>query len=68
VSGLLGARTLLLAGGFLVLGTVAATLFALAGRAATPPGRRRVYGALWVLLLLVGGPLWLLAAAGLGLL
>jgi hypothetical protein len=67
VSGLLGPRTLLAVGGFLFLGTVAATFFALAGRPATPPSRRRLYGALWVLVLLVGGPLWLVAAAGLGL-
>ena len=40
----------------------------LAGRAAAPVGRRRLYGILWVLVLLVGGPLWLVAAAGLGLL
>jgi hypothetical protein len=68
VSGLLGPNALLLLAGFLAVGTLAATLFALAGRAATPPGRRRLYGILWVLVLLVGGPLWLVAAAGLGLL
>ncbi len=68
MSGLLGPRALLLVGGFLVLGTIAATFFALAGRAGTPTVRRRVYGALWVLVLLLGGPLWLVVAAGLGLL
>ncbi len=68
MSGLLGPNALLLLGGFLVIGTVAATFFALAGRTATPVGRRRLYGALWVIVLLVGGPLWLVAAAGLGLL
>jgi hypothetical protein len=68
VSGLPGPNVLLLLAGFLAVGTLAATFFALAGRASTPPGRRRLYGALWVLVLLVGGPLWLVAAAGLGLL
>ncbi len=68
MSGLLGPRTLLLVGGFLVIGTVAATFFALAGRTGTPAVRRRVYAAIWILVLLVGGPLWLVAAAGLGLL
>lgn len=68
MSGLLGPRTLLLLAGFLAVGTIAATFFALAGRTATPVARRRVYAALWVLALLVGGPLWLVAAAGLGLL
>ena len=68
MSGLLGPNALLLLAGFLLIGILAATFFALAGRAATPPGRRRLYGALWVLVLLVGGPLWLVAAAGLGLL
>ena len=67
MSGLLGPNTLLLLGGFLALGTVAATLFALAGRAGVPRWQRRIYGLLWVLVLLVGGPLWLVAAAGLGL-
>jgi hypothetical protein len=68
VSGPLGPNPALLFAGFLAVGVVAATFFALAGRAAAPPGRRRLYGILWVLVLLVGGPLWLVAAAGLGLL
>jgi hypothetical protein len=68
LSGQPGPSYLLLLGGFLVVGILAATFFALAGRAATPRSRRRVYGVLWVLVLLVGGPLWLVAAAGLGLL
>ena len=67
MSGLLGPNTLLFLGGFLAIGTVAATFFALAGRAGTPRWQRRLYGILWVLALLVGGPLWLVAAAGLGL-
>ena len=68
MSGLPGPNFLLLLGGFLVLGILAATFFALAGRATVPRSQRRVYGVLWVLVLLVGGPLWLVAAAGLGLL
>ena len=67
MSGLLEPSLLLLLSGFLAVGIVAATFFALAGRQATPRGRRRVYGLLWVLVLLVGGPLWLVAAAGMGL-
>ena len=68
MSGLVGPSLLLLLGGFLAVGAVAATFFALAGRATVPRSRRRLYGILWVLVLLVGGPLWLVAAAGLGLL
>jgi hypothetical protein len=68
VSGPLGPNPALLFAGFLAVGVISATFFALAGRAASPPGRRRLYGILWVLVLLVGGPLWLVAAAGLGLL
>jgi len=68
VSGPLGPNPALFFAGFLAVGVVAATFFALAGRTATPVGRRRLYGILWVLVLLVGGPLWLVAAAGLGLL
>ena len=67
MSGLPGPNTLLFLGGFLAIGTLAATFFALAGRAGTPRWQRRLYGILWVLALLVGGPLWLVAAAGLGL-
>jgi hypothetical protein len=68
VSANLGPNPALLFAGFLVVGVVAATLFWLAGRAVTPPGWRRLCGVLWVVVLLVGGPLWLVAAAGLGLL
>jgi hypothetical protein len=67
VSGLLGPHPALLLAGFLAIGAVAATLFAMAGRPGLAPSRRRLYGILWVLALLVGGPLWLVAAAGLGL-
>ncbi len=68
MSGLLGPHPALLLGGFLAIGAVAATFFALAGRTGLTPSRRRLFGILWVLSLLVGGPLWLVAAAGLGLL
>ncbi len=68
MSGLAAAQLAALFGGFLAVGTLAAAFFALAGRPGTPRSRRRVYGLLWVLVLLVGGPLWLVAAAGLGLL
>ncbi len=68
MSGLTGPSAAILFGGFLLVGIVAATFFALAGREGTPRTRRRLYGIVWVLVLLVGGPLWLVAAAGLGLL
>jgi hypothetical protein len=68
VSGVLGPNPALLFAGFLAVGVLSATFFWLAGRPATPVGRRRLYGILWVLILLVGGPAWLVAAAGLGLL
>ena len=63
-----GALLIVLLGGFLAIGALAATFFALAGRATVPRSQRRLYGILWVLVLLLGGPLWLVAAAGLGLL
>ena len=68
MSGLTGPSAATLFAGFLLVGIVAATFFALAGREGTPRTRRRLYGIVWVLVLLVGGPLWLVAAAGLGLL
>jgi len=54
--------------GFLALGIVSAVIFDRSRRPGTDPGRRRVYGILWVLVLLVGGPLWLVVAAMLGVL
>jgi hypothetical protein len=68
VTGVLGPHPFLLFAGFLAVGTVSATLFALAGRPGLSPGTRRLYGILWVLALLVGGPLWMVVAAGIGLL
>jgi hypothetical protein len=56
---------LLLLGPLLLLGFVAGALRAAALRAGLPPRRRRVLQASWVLLLLVGAPLWLFLAAAL---
>ena len=67
-AGVLGRHPAVLFLGFLALGTASAALFALSGRPGTDPARRRLYGILWMLLLLVGGPLWLVVAAGLGVL
>jgi hypothetical protein len=53
----------LLFGPLLALGFAAGILRALARRADLPPRRRRTLHAAWVLLLLVGGPLWLVLAA-----
>jgi hypothetical protein len=53
----------LLFGPLLLLGFAAGVLRALARRRALAPGRRRALQAGWVLLLLVGGPLWLVLAA-----
>lgn len=66
--GPLGPHPVLLFLGFLSVGTAAAAFFALSTRPGADAGRRRLYGALWVGTLLVGGPLWLLLAALLGVL
>jgi hypothetical protein len=58
-------RAVLLYGPLLVLGFAAGALRALARRPALPPRRRRALQALWVLLLLVGAPLWVIAALAL---
>ena len=47
----------------LALGFVAGGLRALARRPDLPPGRRRGLTAAWVLVLLVGAPIWLVLAA-----
>jgi len=56
-------RLTLLAVPLLALGFAAGALRILARRADWPPGRRRACGVAWVLLLLVGVPTWLVAAA-----
>jgi hypothetical protein len=49
----------------LLLGFAAGAVRALALRPGVAPRRRRAFQALWVLLLLVGAPLWLVLAAAL---
>ncbi len=49
----------------LVLGAVSGALRALSRAPAQPPRRRRALQAAWVLMLLVGVPLWLVLAAAL---
>ena len=56
-------RLALLAVPVFALGFGAGALRALGRREGLPPRRRRLYQAAWVLLLLVGGPLWLVLAA-----
>jgi hypothetical protein len=60
-------RLALFLGPFLLLGATAGVLFGLSLRPGLDRRRRRLFGALWVLALLAGGPLWLLLAATLGL-
>ena len=57
------ARAALLFGPLLLLGFAAGVVRALAQRPDQPPGRRRRLHAAWVLMLLVGTPLWLVLAA-----
>jgi hypothetical protein len=59
------ASWLLLLGPLVLLGFVAGALRALALRPGLAPSRRRALAASWVLLLLVGAPLWLFLAAAL---
>jgi hypothetical protein len=47
----------------LLLGAASGALRVLARQEATSPRRRRAYQAAWVLLLLVGVPVWLVLAA-----
>lgn len=54
-------------GPMLLIGLAAGALRALGQRPALPASTRRAYGIGWVLLLLVGTPLWLFVAATLGL-
>jgi hypothetical protein len=61
-----GGVDLALLGSFAVLGAVAGTLYLLSRRTGLPARTRRLLGALWVLVLLAGGPLWLLVWAALG--
>ena len=56
-------KLLLLLGPLLVLGFAAGVLRALALRLDATDGRRRGLTAAWVLLLLVGTPVWLFLAA-----
>jgi hypothetical protein len=53
-------------GPLLLVGFAAGALRALSLKPGTPPARRRLLTALWILLLLAGGPLWLFLAAALG--
>ena len=53
-------------GPLLPIGFAAGALRALSQRPGLEPRRRRVLGISWVLLLLVGVPLWLFPAATLG--
>jgi len=57
------AAAAILYGPLLLLGLAAGALRALASRPGLPPGRRRGLQAAWVLLLLVGAPVWLVLAA-----
>jgi hypothetical protein len=57
------AAAALLYGPLLLLGLAAGALRALASRPGLPPRRRRALQAAWVLLLLVGAPVWLVLAA-----
>jgi hypothetical protein len=58
-----GRALLLLAAPLLVLGAAAGALRALSQLPAVDPRRRRALQAGWVMLLLVGVPLWLVLAA-----
>jgi hypothetical protein len=60
-------RLLVLAAPLLLIGIASGALRVLTRHPALPPGRRRALQASWVLLLLVGVPLWLVLAAALGL-
>jgi hypothetical protein len=59
------ASWLLLLGPLVLLGFAAGALRAFSSRPDLPAGPRRALGAAWVLLLLLGAPLWLFLAAAL---
>jgi hypothetical protein len=59
-------RHLFVFGPFVLLGFAAGVLHTLSRRPGLPERKRRLFAILWVLLLLVGGPLWLLFAATVG--
>jgi hypothetical protein len=67
VLGLPSQRLVLLLAPLLAIGFAAGAIRAVALRPDAPPRRRRALQAGWVLLLLAGAPLWLVAAAALGL-
>jgi hypothetical protein len=60
-------RLLALYGPLLLIGLAAGALRALGQRPGLPDSSRRLYGIGWVLLLLVGTPVWFFLAATLGL-
>jgi hypothetical protein len=60
-------RLLALYGPLLLIGLAAGALRALGQRPGLPDSTRRLYGIGWVLLLLVGTPVWFFLAATLGL-
>jgi len=60
-------RLLALYGPLLLIGLAAGALRALGQRPGLPDSSRRLYGIGWVLLLLVGTPIWFFLAATLGL-
>jgi hypothetical protein len=64
----LGPHPLLLLSGFLAIGTASAAIYARSSRPGLGPRRRRILGLLWIVVLLAGGPLWMVVAAGIGLL
>ncbi len=59
-------RVALLLGPLLVLGFVAGVIRAFAQRPGLAPPTRRVLGIAWVLLLMLGAPIWLVLAVVIG--
>jgi hypothetical protein len=56
-------RQLFVFGPFVLLGFLAGALYTMSRRPGLAEKTRRLYAILWVLVLLVGGPLWLFLAA-----